>query len=128
MKRDPDLERDILLAIEAYDGESRPGYADLSCLKAPELQVKYQVVLLHEAGLIQAIDAATLQDRFAMMPIRLTMAGHEYLDTIRDEEVWRRTKEGARAVGSFSLDALGTLARGLVREKIRKHTGIEVDL
>lgn len=36
---------------------------------------------------IQAIDAATLQDRFAMMLIRLTMAGHEYFDTIRDEEV-----------------------------------------
>lgn len=128
MKRDPDIERNILLAIEAYDGESRPGYADLSGLEAPDLQVKYQVVLLHEAGLIQAIDAATLDDRFAMMPIRLTVAGHEYLDTIRDEEVWRRTKEGARAVGSFSLDALGALARGLVREKIRRHTGIEVDL
>lgn len=128
MKRDPDLERDILLAIEAYDGESRPGYADLSGLDASDLQVKYQVVLLYEAGLIQAIDAATSEDRFAMMPIRLTMAGHEYLDTIRDEEVWRRTKEGARAVGSFSLEALGSLARGLVREKIRQHTGVEVDL
>lgn len=128
MKRDPDLERDILLAIEAYDGEAAPGYAALSGLKAPELQVNYQIVLLNEAGLIHAIDAATLNDRFAIMPIRLTMAGHEYLDTIRDEEVWRRTKEGARAVGSFSLDALGALARGLVREKIRKHTGVEVDL
>lgn len=65
---------------------------------------------------------------YEMWPTRLTMAGHEYLDTIRDEEVWRRTKEGARAMGSFSLDALGALAKGLVREKIRKHTGIEVDL
>lgn len=128
MKRDPDLERDILLAIEAYDGESRPGYADLSGLEAPDLQVKYHVVLLHEAGFIQAIDAATLKDRFAMMPIRLTMVGHEYLDTSRDEEVWRCTKEGAQAVGSFSLDALGALAKGLMREKIRKHTGVEVDL
>lgn len=90
--------------------------------------MKYQVVLLHEAGLTQAIDASTLQDRFAMMPIRPTMAGHEYLDTIRDDEVWRRTKEGARAVSSFSRDALGALAKGLVREKIRKHTGVEVNL
>ena len=128
MRRDPDLERQILLAIEAYDGESRPGYADLSGLDAPRLQVNYQVRLLAEAGLISATEAETLTDRFAMLPIRLTMAGHEYLDTIRDEEVWRRTKEGARAIGSFSLDALGALARGLVREKIRQHTGIEVDL
>jgi len=83
MKRDPDLERDILLAIEAYDGESRPGYADLSSLEAPDLQVKYQVVLLHEAGLIQATDAATLQNRFAMMPIRLTMS---------DTSIWTRSE------------------------------------
>ncbi|MGR3565052.1 MAG: DUF2513 domain-containing protein [Heliomarina sp.] len=128
MKRDPDLERNILLAIEAYDGESRPGYADLSGLDAAKIQVDYQVRLLDEAGLISAIDAKTMKARFAMLPIRLTMAGHEYLDTIRDEEIWRRTKEGARAVGSFSLEALGALAKGLVREKIRKHTGVEVDL
>ena len=63
-----------------------------------------------------------------MFPIRLTMAEHEYLDTIRDEENWRRTKEGARVFGSFTLDALAALAKGLVREKIRKHIGIEVDL
>jgi hypothetical protein len=36
MKRDSDLERQILLAIEAYDGEARPGYADLSSLEAPD--------------------------------------------------------------------------------------------
>ncbi|UMA67234.1 DUF2513 domain-containing protein (plasmid) [Roseivivax marinus] len=128
MRRDPDLEREILLAIESYDGEAAPGYANLGDLGAARIQVNYQVRLLDEAGLIFAVDAETMGDRFAMLPIRLTMAGHEYLDTIRDEEVWRRTKEGARAVGSFSLATLGALARGLVREKIRKHTGVEVDL
>ena len=52
-------------------------------------------------------------------------------DTIRDEDVWRHTEERAWAVGSFSLGALfalGARAKSLVREKIRKHTGIEVDL
>ncbi|WP_372922646.1 hypothetical protein [Roseovarius sp.] len=43
MKRDPDLERQILLAVEAYDGVSRPGYANLSGLEAPDLQVKHEV-------------------------------------------------------------------------------------
>ena len=51
MKRDPDLEREILLAIEAYDGESRPGYADLSHFNAPRIQISYQVRLLDEARL-----------------------------------------------------------------------------
>lgn len=50
MKRDPDLEREILLAIKDYDGEAAPGYADFSGLEARGLQVNYQVVLRHEAG------------------------------------------------------------------------------
>lgn len=128
MKRDPDLEREILLAIEEYDGTSRPGYADLSNLEAATLQVNYQTRLLWEAGLIHAIDAETMTNRFATLPIRLTMPGHEYLDTIRDEAVWRKTKEGAQAVGSFSLQTLGALARGFVKQKISQHTGLDVDL
>ena len=73
-------------------------------------------MLLDEAGLIKA-DEVPDTDGLATwwIPQRLTMAGHEYLDAIRDDEVWRRTKDGARAVGSFSLEVLGTLARGLVR-------------
>lgn len=128
MKRDPDLERDILLAVEAYDGVSGPRFAEIRHLASTPLEADYHALLLSEAGLIVAVDARTKDNPFETWPVRLTMAGHEYLDSIRDDAVWRRTKEGARAVGSFSLDALGALAKGLVREKIRKHTGVEVDL
>ena len=54
-----------------------PGRADLSELEAPRLQVNYQVRLLAEAGLVAATEAETFGDRFAMLPIRLTMAGHD---------------------------------------------------
>jgi hypothetical protein len=76
--------------------------ADLSGLGAAQLQIEYQVLLLHEAGLIWAIDAKTTKAPLAMLQVRLTMAGHEYLDAIRDEEGWRRTKEGALATGPGS--------------------------
>ncbi len=129
MKRDPDLERQILLAIEANDPQTGSDI-DLSSFEShSDRQLSYQVMLLHEAGLIKAHEIPDESDApLWWMPERLTMAGHEYLDSIRDEEAWRRTKEGALAVGSFSLEALGALARALVREKIRKHTGLEVDL
>lgn len=127
MKRDPDLEREILLAVEAYDGVSGPRFAEIRHLASTAREADYHALLLWEAGLIDAVDARTKENPFEMWPVRLTMAGHEYLETIRDEEVWRRTKEGARAVGSFSLDALAALAKGFLREKIRKHTGVEVD-
>lgn len=128
MKRDPDLERDILLAVEAYDEVSGPRCTEIRHLASTPLEADYRALLLWEAGLIDAVDARTTEEPFEMWPIRLTMVGHEYLDSIRDEEVWRHTKKGAQAVGSFSLDALGALAKNLLREKLPKHTGAEVDL
>ena len=48
----------------------------------------FLVLLLHEAGLVWAVVTSHHQSRFSWRPVRLTMAGHEYLDTIRDEEIW----------------------------------------
>lgn len=47
MKRDLDLEREILLAIEAYAGASRPGYAGLSRVGRP--LIAWGIKLLHAA-------------------------------------------------------------------------------
>jgi hypothetical protein len=46
-----------------------------------------------EAGLIEAQNLVTMQ-KYLWLPKRLTWDGHEFLDAIRDPEVWRRTKEG----------------------------------
>ena len=67
--------------------------------------------LLHEAGLVDAIDKSSMSG-INWIPTRLTMAGHQYLETIRDPEVWRQTKESAEKIGSFSLDVLSALAKG----------------
>jgi hypothetical protein len=123
-KRDPDLEREIL-AIEADDGTE--GHVHLSAIEAPARQINYQVLLLSEADLVRAVDVSAYSEKFAMLPIRLTMADHEYLDAIRDDEVWHRTKEGARH-RQLQLGDTWALSRRLVREKIRQHTGVEVDL
>ncbi len=55
------------------------------------------------------------------------MAGHQYLEAIRDPEIWRKTKEGASLAGSFSIDLLGKLANGFIRTQIKKHTGIDIE-
>ena len=41
----------------------------------------YHVLLLHEAGLVDAIDASSMSG-IDWIPTRLTMAGHQYLETI----------------------------------------------
>lgn len=67
MKRDPDLEREILLAIEAYDGESDPGYATFPDIDRARIEIDYHLRILQEAHLVVAMDAETKDDRFAMM-------------------------------------------------------------
>lgn len=126
MKRDPEIERQILLTLEAWDNRSnRP---DLSGIQADDFVVGYHLRLLGDVGLIEAADTSHLQDRFAMIPIRLTMAGHEYLDRIRDPEIWKETKSAAGSVGNFSLELLSALAKGFVKKKVEQHTGVELDL
>lgn len=54
---------------------------------------------------------------------RITWSGHEFLDSVRDDEVWRRTKDGALAVKGFSADLLLDLAKGFARKKSASKTG-----
>jgi hypothetical protein len=58
---------------------------------------------------------------------RLTWSGHEFLDNVRDPEIWRRTKEGADKVGGFSLEVLGASAKGFIKKQVSEKTGSELD-
>ena len=62
------------------------------------------------------------------LDIELTWTGHEFLDNIRDSEIWNQTKAGAEKLGGFSLELVGSLAKGFVRKKIEQHTGVELDI
>lgn len=126
MKRDPDLEREILLAIEASDHDP------LTWINLENIQghspsaISYHVKLLDEAGLIEAQDLSTMSG-FNWKPKRITMRGHQYLENVRDPEIWQKTKDGAKKIGSFGLDTLAALAKGFIKKKIADQTGIELD-
>lgn len=127
MKRDMDLVRDLLLAIDEdpkYDGKHRLMSNDPSDFGISGYStevVGYHLDLLLEAGLI-AGQAGT------RMPIisKVTWDGHDFLDTIRDPDVWANTKEGAKKAGGFTLDLLRDLAKGLIKKKIEDHTGVQL--
>jgi len=35
---------------------------------------------------------------------RLSWEGHDYLDAVRDPEIWLKTKQGTEAIGAFTFD------------------------
>ena len=126
MKRDMDLVRDILLAVEASTGDPR-GRVELSIDGRERLEVAYHVQLLADAGLLDAIERNTMgPSGYDWWPTRLTWYGHEFLDIVRDPEIWAKTRDGAIAAGGFTFDLLKDLAKGFLRKQIERHTGVEL--
>jgi hypothetical protein len=86
MKRDMELIREILLAVE--DSVQTQGTIDLQLSeRAPEF-VSYQVKCLAEAELIEATDLSSMHG-FEWKPRSLTWQGHEFLDAARNDTVWK---------------------------------------
>jgi hypothetical protein len=83
MKRDIEMIRQILIDVEAHDS-SKP------CLQVSDYNTAYQVALMKDAGLVEAIimpDGQGLPAAAALL--RLTWTGHEFLDSSRDSTIWK---------------------------------------
>ena len=127
MKRNMDLVRDVLLAIEDHptlangsqmlviDGSEKLGLQDHSLE-----EIHYHVDMLLKKGLIAG------EINLLYVISGLTWDGHDFLDSIRDPVIWQETKEGVKKAGGFSLELLGDLAKGLIKKKIEEHTGVQL--
>ncbi|QGA38184.1 DUF2513 domain-containing protein [Burkholderia glumae] len=129
MKRDMDLIRELLLKLESLPMER--GYVLIISAGDQELhvqgyddnQIDYHLSLIKEAGLIDSAGAgSTMGYGFR----RLSWAGHDFLDSIRNPDVWTKTKEGALAAGGFTIELLGDLAKGFIKKQIEDRTGVKL--
>jgi len=100
MKRDMEMIRQILIDVEAHDS-AKP------CLQVDDANAAYQIALMKEAGLVEAIileDGQGLPRAAALL--RLTWSGHDFLDSSRDSKIWKMAVEHIIKPGaswSFSI-------------------------
>ena len=123
MKRDPELIRSLLLIVEAND---------VSGIVARKIEIDgrtNQQVMAHLNMLADAryivgeySRSSTNNDRIIATEIvfDLTWAGHEYLDLIRDQKIWKKTKALSQKVGATSVEVLKEIAKAVVIEALRK--------
>ena len=132
MKRDMDLIRALLLKLEDI-GSSHKIMAftaddeEIAIKGYDEDQIAYHLVLLHEAGLIDS--GGVRSGRFASGEFsfrRLTWAGHEFLDGVRDPEVWRKTKAETSKVGGWTFGLIKDVATAVIKETIKEKTGLPI--
>lgn len=121
--RDMDLIRKLLLQLETVDF-SLGSYVIVS----PEIdgynsnQIDHHFELMCDAGFLNGKESMQLATGLAFRGI--TWEGYEFLDSIRDDEVWNRTKDGLNRAGGFTFDLLKDLAKGYVKKQVEEKTGI----
>ena len=106
MKRDLDSVRSLLLWMEEQD-------TDMFVLQMLPHLPDWETTLGHAQMLI----SAGFIDRSDKGTLRISWAGHEFLDQVRDPEIWRKTKAGAEKVGAWSVKILAEMATGFIRAK-----------
>jgi hypothetical protein len=93
MKRDMELMRRILFSIEE---QYEPGGGSIWGLKVEGYDlatVAEHCDLLYQQGLVQTYKAQFGDDRiYAFAVGNLTAAGYDYLELVRNEDVWEKTK------------------------------------
>jgi len=85
----------------------------------------YEAGLIHGEALLRASDIPALlkqrkdeRQAAVVTPSSLTWAGHELLETIREDEIWSQTKADAKMLGSNSLEVLFEIARGHLNARL----------
>jgi len=116
MKRDLDLARQILLAVEARPAGARP--VPVTIDGHSDLEVADHVRLLVEAGLLDALDASSFSGP-AWLVRRLTWEGHDFIETARVESIWLKAKTIVlRKGGALSFEVLKQVLATVAREVV----------
>lgn len=119
MKRDMDLVRKILLAGEAtteMEGRRR----DLTVEGYDEATVAAHVEILKQAGFVDAhIQRVDGHGPLGANLYGLTWQGHEFLDRIRNESVWKETKRSILSRGlGFTTEVITAVATAVTKQHL----------
>jgi len=119
VERDMDLIREILLKVEADPELDGYHYKTLDSADFPghtKREVAYHVGQLVEAGLLKS-EGSTIED---VSPIisRLTWAGHEFLDNIKDVGVWQQVKLRIVGLPGLALPVIAKIAEAEIMKKL----------
>lgn len=118
MKRNMDLVRELLLLIELHPEAQAP--APIALLGHQADEINYHLALLLDAELIDGTITMVVGHNYPEVEVnRLTWAGHDFLDTAREDVVWKRaltilTEKGA----ATTLDVLRALLVSLTKKAI----------
>lgn len=109
-----ELIRKILFRIE--DTVDNVVEYDLEIEGYTKEQVAYHCSILYEGGYIHAYKGIYAEDELSSFGVgRLTWEGHEFLDKIREDNIWNKTKSAIADLGlPFVFDIVKSVSSGII--------------
>lgn len=117
MKRDMNLVREILLAVEARQST---GAEDLHIEGYSQEEIGYHVYLMGEEGLLDAMNVIGINSPSPKAMARgLTWQGHDFLEAARNPTMWKKALDTFRKEGvALTLEILKAYLLQKAREKL----------
>lgn len=126
MKLNLDCIREILITIEEYPNEMDLDVDSFLILMQKnnfnyaEKEVIYCCKRLYEANYINLIFDDYSDKEIIMSIGDLTFFGHEFLQKIKNDNNWSKTKRIATKIGSFSIDVISQIAVNVITQLINQ--------
>lgn len=118
MRRDLDLIRQIVLAVEDLPGGSLN--EELKVEGRTREEVGYHSYLIIDAGLAKGIDVKYLEDTSPIWQItQLTAAGHDFADASRNDTIWKKAKgKIGEHGGAFTIEIVKGVLTKLLKDSL----------
>ena len=117
MKRDMDLVRAILLAVEEHDHGFAPDELEIDGYT--QEQIAYHASIMIDGGLVEGIDQTTGGSESPEAAIRhLTWAGHDFIAAAREPTRWNQAKEAVKKVGGATFAVWTAVLTELVKKNL----------
>lgn len=121
MKRDMDLVRRLMLDIEAQPAGMQTTGVELYRDGDDQAAVAEHLVLLIEHDLIKGKGFQSFSglDLGHILIFSVTWKGHEFLDAVRDDTIWKKTKDKVASSGvTATVEILTQVATGFVKQML----------
>ena len=121
MKRDMELIRKLLIQIEEKYVDVWLDPSEVAIESYDFETIAYHCSILHDAGFVYDYKGQYANNRLHFFAVsRLTWEGHEFLDKIRSDTVWNRTKSIMVKEGlPFAIDVIKEIASAVTTSMVK---------
>lgn len=120
MKLKKECVRDVLKYLENNLQYNSSIFAhEIKLQKYSSEDILYTCEKLYEAGFLNIKIQKYISDEVPLiMILSITYEGHQFLDNIRSNAIWKETKSAMKEVGSLSINIMSQVATNLISNKL----------